>query len=226
MIYDAVFLDFGGTLAYREPDEWDIFLAVCRENNLILTLDQVNRGRALADQTHRSEQFETRERMEFFYLEWFRLILTSLGVDRAGPLSIEIHSRFTEESKILLFPEVRDVLRQLTETGVVLGVVSNYNCNLEETCARLGISHYFEFILASDLVRSHKPDPGIFRLAVSEANASGDGCVHVGDSYGADYVGASKAGLQAILLDRSGEEMWACPVIEDLRDLIPMVGCR
>jgi HAD superfamily hydrolase (TIGR01549 family) len=103
-------------------------------------------------------------------------------------------------------------------------VVSNFSCLLEPILMKLRISDYFEFILASDLIRSGKPRPLIFDLAVGLSGVPRDECVHIGDSYGADYQGAIGAGLQAILLDRNGQDGHDCPKIPDLRGVFDHLG--
>ncbi len=219
----AVFLDFGGTLAYREPEVWDIFLDVCSAHGLSVSRADVDRARAMADRTHRSEQFQTRELMDYFWREYFRLILVNLGVRDATDLSEEIHTRVVNESKIRLYAEVKECLPEIAGFGVTLGVVSNYNCMLEQSCAELGIADWFQFILASDLVRSHKPDRVIFDLAVEEAGVPRERCLHVGDSLGADYLGAKNAGLCAVLLDRLGQGEFDCPVVTDLWGIVKIL---
>lgn len=219
----ALFLDFGGTLAYREPEVWDILLDVCSLHGVSLHPADIDRGRAMADRTHRSEQFQTRERMESFWREWFRLILVNLGVRGASGLAEEIYRRVVDESKILLYSEVKGCLPEMADHDMVLGVVSNYNCMLEQSCSELGIADCFDFILASDLVRSHKPDRVIFDVAVKEAGVQRERCLHVGDSLGADYMGARNAGLSAILLDRLGKEKVDCAVARDLSGILDVV---
>lgn len=223
MAFEAVFLDFGGTLAYREPEVWDIFSDVCSLNGVNLSRADIDKGRAMADRSHRSEQFQTRELMEYFWQEWFRLILVNLGVAAASDLSREIYLRVMDESNVLLYGEVKECLPEIADLGVVLGVVSNYNCMLEQSCIELGIADSFQFILASDLVRSHKPDRVIFDLAVKEAGVERDRCLHIGDSFGADYAGAKNAGVSAVLLDRLGQEKADCPVVRDLWGILDLV---
>lgn len=219
----ALFLDFGGTLARRRPDPWEIFIEVCSRNGIGLTRDEIGRGRSEADRTHRSIQFQTEELMEDFWLGWFRLILGSLGVG-SDELAVQIFEDFKRRSEIVIYDEVADVLRDLDRTGIPLGVVSNYNCMLEPNCRRLGIAKRFDFILASDLVGCGKPDPRIFTLASELVGVDPPNCLHVGDSYGADFKGGIEAGLEAALLDRSGSfDEPGVPTMRDLRPLVPLI---
>lgn len=213
----AVFLDFGGTLADRRPSEWSILIRTCGEHGRKLTRKEIDHGRALADRNHRSIQYLTAEGMDFFWPEWFRLILANLGVDESRAIAEETYARMGKETSVVLYDDVMDALRALGERDLCLGVVSNFNCLLEARCRKLGIAEYFDFILASDLIGSGKPQPVIFNLAVGQAGFEARECVHVGDSYGADYMGARDAGLQALLLDRTGQEVGRdCPRIADL----------
>lgn len=212
----AVFLDYGGTLAYGEPDIWKVFQEVSKDHGVVVNRADIDRGRAMADQTHRSVMFQTEEEMENFWIGWLTLILERLGFDDAGTIARETRSRIKREHRVYLYDEVREVLERLDSEGYFLGVVSNYNCLLEPTLRELRITDYFEFILASDLIRSGKPEPLIFELAVEYSGSPARECVHVGDSYGADYMGALGAGLNAILLDRSGSDTHDCLKVTDL----------
>jgi putative hydrolase of the HAD superfamily len=60
----------------------------------------------------------------------------------------------------------------------------------------------------------------MFELAMEEAGVEPGECLHVGDSYTADYLGAVKTGMQALYLDRNGREEHDCPTIGDLRGVI------
>ena len=49
--------------------------------------------------------------------------------------------------------------------------------------------------------------------------------VYVGDTYLKDVLGARAAGLAPVLLDRSGAAIVQdCPVVGDLRELVPLLG--
>ncbi len=217
----GVFLDFGGTLADRRPEVWSILIDACKEHGADLTRKEIDHGRMLADRNHRSIQFLTAEGMDFFWPEWFRLILANLGVAESRAIAEETYARMGQETSVVLYDDVTDALDALGKLDLCLGIVSNFNCLLEARCRKLGISDYFDFILASDLIGSGKPHPVIFNVAVGEAGLDAVECLHVGDSYGADYLGAKNAGLQAVLLNRTGEEVAGdCPAIADLGGIV------
>jgi putative hydrolase of the HAD superfamily len=81
------------------------------------------------------------------------------------------------------------------------------------------LGQYFDTMTYSSGVGFEKPDVRILRRAVAAANASQERSVHVGDSFEADYVGARRAGLHAILLQRGGDLPTPCPTIRSLSAL-------
>jgi putative hydrolase of the HAD superfamily len=66
------------------------------------------------------------------------------------------------------------------------------------------LGSYFEFLIDSHLVGCSKPDKAIFQLAVDQLGLAPADAAYVGDSYGYDVIGAQRAGLIPILLDRLG----------------------
>jgi putative hydrolase of the HAD superfamily len=70
------------------------------------------------------------------------------------------------------------------------------------------------------LVGVEKPHPEIFRQALQAMNAAPDESVYVGDLYSVDYLGATGAGMQAILMDVPGAYRdRGVPRVESLEEL-------
>ena len=104
----------------------------------------------------------------------------------------------------MLYDDVIPTLRHFRDEGFKLAIVSNWDTPLDPLTERLGISHYFDAIVASHdvRVRSEKPDSHIFNYALAAVGVSAEEAVHVGDTYNADIVGARGVGIRPILLDR------------------------
>ena len=65
-----------------------------------------------------------------------------------------------------------------------------------------------------------KPHPAIFAAALQQMDAKPEESLYVGDMYSVDYVGATQAGMKAILMDVSGayrENRW--PRVESMAEL-------
>lgn len=85
--------------------------------------------------------------------------------------------------------------------------------------SRSGLAQQVDLVLASAAVGVEKPDPGIFQIALARLSVALGQVVHVGDEYESDVLGAQRAGLRAVLLDRSGEAGVCRPTISSLTQL-------
>jgi putative hydrolase of the HAD superfamily len=70
--------------------------------------------------------------------------------------------------------------------------------------AHLGLADRLPEVVGADLAKRAKPDPALFEIACARAGVAPDRAVHVGDSWDADVVGAQRAGIRAVWLDRDG----------------------
>ena len=114
-------------------------------------------------------------------------------------------------------PGTAEALDRLRGAGLRLAVVSNSDGRVEEALEAAGIRDRFEVVLDSALVGVEKPDPAIFRAALSALGVAPEEALYVGDLYDVDVLGARAAGMEAMLLVRdaaaSGPE---CRRVESL----------
>jgi putative hydrolase of the HAD superfamily len=122
------------------------------------------------------------------------------------------------------FREVAGVLRELHAGGTRLVVVSNWDVSLHGVLRETGLAELLDGVLTSAQERVAKPDAEIFRRALALAgNVRPDEALHVGDDLVADVGGALAAGVDAVLVDRDGEQD-APPgvrVVRTLAELLP-----
>lgn len=85
-----------------------------------------------------------------------------------------------------------------------LAVISNADGKIENILSRCGIARCFESITDSGIVGFEKPRPEIFQAALEAMNTRADESLYVGDVYSVDYVGATNAGMRAVLFDVAG----------------------
>ncbi len=118
------------------------------------------------------------------------------------------HPLFASVNSAALYDDVVPTLQRLRDAGFKLAIVSNWDTPLDPLAERLGIAHYFDIIVASHdaRVRSAKPDSHIFNWTLTAVGVSAEEAVHVGDTYGADIVGAQGVGIRPILLDRDNTQ--------------------
>jgi HAD superfamily hydrolase (TIGR01662 family) len=98
------------------------------------------------------------------------------------------------------YRDAPSALSSLAARGYRLGVISNADGRVRRLLDRSGLSPFFELILDSAEVGFEKPDPRIFLTATERLRLAPEACAYVGDIYEIDFLGARRAGLEAILI--------------------------
>jgi putative hydrolase of the HAD superfamily len=108
--------------------------------------------------------------------------------------------------------EVPSLLERLAQR-YRLAVVSNTHSAkaVQDHLRAMGVGPYFSAIVTSIEFGRRKPDPSIFAHALNLTGGSPEAAIHVGDSFVADYLGASRAGLSCLLIDPEKKESVPSP---------------
>ncbi len=218
-----VFLDVGGTLIYSEPTAADIFHRVLSLRGHRIERESIVRLlRTPESIVTLIRPFPAGREAEFFRAVNARVI-EHLGLTSDNAMLDEIHAEFDRGVAWKPYPEAVGILKALHGAGYRLGVISNASHSLPETLRKVGLAEFFDTVTYSFEVGAEKPDVRIFRRAVAQANVAAECCVHVGDSFEADYLGARRAGLHAVLLKREGDPPTPCPLIRSLEELTDLL---
>jgi 2-haloalkanoic acid dehalogenase type II len=98
------------------------------------------------------------------------------------------------------FPDSPEALRRLAER-YRLGVITNCDDDLfAASNGRLGVR--FDWVITAERVRSYKPNPRHFEVALETIGLPGDRILHVAQSLFHDYVPAKRLGLSTVWIDR------------------------
>jgi len=120
-------------------------------------------------------------------------------------------------------PGTRETLQRLGRR-FPLAVISNADGKIADVLSRCGIADCFLTITDSGLVGREKPHPEIFQAALRTMNAAPEHSLYVGDVYSVDYLGATAAGMQAVLFDVAGAYRDSgLPRVESLEELEAML---
>ncbi len=137
---------------------------------------------------------------------WFRALADHGVSDGSCAEQLSITFMSERRARHILFPEVKENLTHLREI-YQLALVTNGAPDLQrEKIQGAKLAQYFKHILISGEVGIGKPDTQIFKLALEAIAASPSETVMVGDSLSRDILGAQKAGLKGIWLNRSGSK--------------------
>jgi putative hydrolase of the HAD superfamily len=111
--------------------------------------------------------------------------------------------RFDDELWVGFYPDVVPTLDLLVDS-TRLGVLTNNHLIADET-ERLRLHDWFE-VAVHAAEGTKKPHPGAFELGAAALGLTPPECVYVGDSIKADALGAMRAGMTAVWLDRWGDD--------------------
>ncbi|XP_053329010.1 haloacid dehalogenase-like hydrolase domain-containing protein 3 [Spea bombifrons] len=129
------------------------------------------------------------------------------GVRDEGSIRLvteRLYGDFSTSGNWEVIPGAREALQGCRDLGLRLAVVSNFDRRLEEVLRQCNLHGHFEFVLTSERAGIAKPDPGIFRKALSLARVAACEAAHVGDDYVNDYRAARDVGMESYLLRPEG----------------------
>jgi putative hydrolase of the HAD superfamily len=225
---ECVLFDAGDTLLAPAPSFQGRFVAVAADHGL--PLEEAAVDAAIADAVRAaswpSDWTDPATQREF-WTGFYRQVLGGLGhQDEGMALADALFEAFSDPAGYRLFDDVRPALDELAARGIKLGVVSNFEPWLEDILDLQGIGDRFAAVAISGKLGVAKPDPEIFKAALTEAVADPEATVHVGDQPVNDVAGALAAGITPVLIDRFGRhpDAGGAHRVEDLRGLLELVG--
>jgi putative hydrolase of the HAD superfamily len=220
MSLQAVLFDAGNTLIYADPERIaDIF----RSQGIEADADSVAQAELTARaRLHDAIQDGHAGTEPEVWHDYFVALFKNGGVppdrmEAVGRKLRDVHA--TDHLWTYVAPGTKQALGQLLEDGLRLGVISNADGRIEATLKRCGLTGFFEFIVDSEVVGVEKPDAAIFQEGSRRLGLPEDACLYVGDLYPVDYVGATAAGMAAVVIDPLEAHGHRAPTIAALSEL-------
>ena len=222
-----VTFDVGGTLIHPDPSVGTIYAEVLTRRGFICSSKDADRafeasweeaaarGFSLCEQSAKNSAGE-----RSFWRTLLEVMIRRLG--GANPpegTADELFERFGRGAAWKLYEDVVPTLQSLSESGIPMAVVSNWDSRLPALLRELDLRRYFGPLVVSALEACEKPDPRIFHLAARRAGVSPGEILHVGDQEREDCQGARMAGCRALKVQRkAGEASGLRIVLERLRE--------
>lgn len=211
--YKAVFFDVGGTLLKVYPSVGEVYARHARSFGFEGAGSDLDRKfKSAWKEMGGLESLGKRSGPEVERKFWKDLVRKVF--DTCGELSDFdsyfdlIYEVFRKKECWKIYEDVIEsgLLERLKSRGVKLGVISNWDSRLESILKNMELTPYFDFVLASAVIGSAKPDEKIFREALDRSMVSAEEACHIGDEFQTDYQGATNLGIDAILIDRHGKQ--------------------
>lgn len=214
MLKGLVLWDFDGTLGYREGAWSGTLLELLQEAGLGegLSREEIRPSLHKGFRWNEPEKSHRRIRSN---LEWWEELYPELeraamqfGADEGTAQQIAEHFRlrYLTPRAWQLFPDTLNCLKRLKELGWSQEVASNHVPELEDILSFLGIRHFFHAVHSSAWIGFEKPHPRFFDSILLRHEGT-QRKVMVGDNVDADYWGAKKSGLAAILVRKAAPEI-------------------
>ncbi|MDP6822817.1 MAG: HAD family hydrolase [Dehalococcoidia bacterium] len=229
----AVFFDLYDTLIGFDPPREVIQGRAMGAFDLTADKNGIDAGYALADALMAEQTAQaplstlTPGAQLDFFARYEQLVLRGAGhevdLSTAGEVWKEVRR---QEYGFALYDDVLSVLEMLRSTGYIVGVVTNMSRPGEDVAESMGFHGNVDFTLSSMDVGASKPDPRMFRAALTRAGVEPGEAVHVGDQLETDIDGARAVGINPILIDRhaASTDYDACPRITTLEELPPVLA--
>jgi putative hydrolase of the HAD superfamily len=220
-----VLFDFFGTLVEYSPSRteqgYERSFALLRDAGCPLGYESF-----LAQWSQVSSEFDRiaeRSYREFSMVELADTFLDrTLGRAPAGLSTRFVETYLAEWNTGVRYPtRLRELLVGLSRRFTLAVVTNTHHPQLVPThLEQMGVADLFAVVVTSVEHGRRKPALEIFQHALQEIGGTASSSVYVGDSYEADYRGATGAGMSALLIDpHSRSPVPACDRLASVFDL-------
>jgi len=132
--------------------------------------------------------------------QWLALLAADADYETEALVEEGFRVFWDRRNEVTLFEDARETLEDLRGRYRV-GAITNGNADVH----RIGVAHYFDFIITSAGAGAAKPHPDIFHAALDEAAVSAREAVHVGDDPERDVIGAARVGMRTVWVNPAWE---------------------
>ncbi len=221
----GVLFDLGNTLMYWDGDPKEIgsqsdaaLVAFLQRNGITVGEeflpvfhDERKKGWARAEQ----------EEVEYTVEQALERTLAHFGQTSLDGLLPRAVKEFFVAGEIYqhAYPGTVEMLRTLKERRLRVGLVSNADDDalVQRAVANIGVAPYLDPVTSSAGLGWRKPNPQIFQYVAGLWQLPPEQMAMVGDAPRYDVLGAHRAGMRAILIDRA-EGHWWQSIPEELRN--------
>jgi HAD superfamily hydrolase (TIGR01662 family) len=211
-LIDVILFDLGSTLIYFDGRVPEIMAQAY--NELATSLQEggykLDKDVFLSEFLSRLEAYHSERETEFIEHTTERIL--RIALERQGYKEISDASLrpflarmyAVTQSYWKVEKETNAMLQALVDVGYRLGIISNAgdDWDVQVLIDNAGIRPFFEYISTSAAAGIRKPHPKIFTLAFDAMNVSPDRAVMIGDTLGADILGAKNLGMHNVWITR------------------------
>ena len=207
----AVFFDLYHTLVRYNPPAEELWAMALGDFGIATMPEAFYRPLIVADEFMYQEiarsplnRRSTQDKMAL-YVQYQAIVLKEAGIEPSAQLIFSLLGKMQQfDMKLAVFNDVMPTLADLKNRGLILGLISNIDQDLTPLLDDLGLRSLLQVVVTSVGVGYSKPASEIFQEALRQAGVQSSEAMYVGDQYEIDIVGAIRAGMKGVLLDRGG----------------------
>jgi HAD superfamily hydrolase (TIGR01509 family) len=202
----AVFFDVDFTLIYPGPTfQAEGYRRACAAHGV--EVDPLRFDAATAASSFILDEVEEQIYNHDLFVHYTASIIEHMGGRGEQVIAVarEIYDQWSVNHHFELYDDVAPVLTELSESGLIVGAISNSHRSLDAFCEHFSLRSLITVSVSSAEHGYMKPHRSIFDAALAKAGVVPGDAVMVGDSIKHDIEGALAIGMRAVLLRRSGE---------------------
>ena len=224
----CILFDFGYTLIYNVKHE--VYTEVLKQAGKDNTLEEVSDAFLKADRHYMHYFPSLLMQLPICYLPaYITTVNYYLGLfEPIMPFVKQYHTAMMMADPMWkVYDETRYTLSFLKDQGLKIGLVTNWGKDCRKVLTSVDLQNYFDALIISDEIGIEKPDRRIFDIAVAKLGVTVHEALMIGDNYYDDGIGATNAGMDYAIIDRSGTaDLSHCRTIKSLKDIPELLSLR
>lgn len=195
----AIFFDAGNTLVFADRSKT---LAPLTSRGISVSESRIHAAERAARQYRdaNADDHAHNPDLQYWHIYYRELLGPTADVALVNEL---VDAARNSQNWTVPLPNAREILSGLRK-NYRLAVISNSDGSIGKLFERLGLADLFETITDSGNVGVQKPHPEIFHAALRSLGVSAEESLYIGDVYSIDYLGATNAGMHALVFDPYG----------------------
>ena len=210
----VIVFDMGGTLIYPADPVGETYARMARAHGVKIPAEATTAAFREAVKSFSPRPKGTIPRDGNDRAWWKQVVSRSLPENAfAEPAAFEaffeeLYLYFAKPEAWGIYPEALEVLKALSDYGVELVVLSNWDSRLHAVLDGSGLGEYLPNRFISAELGWEKPDPAIYRHVAEILRLPPTALLSVGDDPRNDVEGPRKAGWQAMQIERPKRDLW------------------
>ena len=204
----GVLFDATGTLIETREPVGEVYSRMAKEHGVELSAWRLGDAfkRILARAPSRAFPNAKPDEIEALERGWWREIVrmtfqatdsTVLFPDLDAFFS-QLYQHYESAAAWRLRSGAAELLKDLSDRGLRIGLVSNFDQRINKILQALDVRAYFDVVTIPATCGREKPDPLVFQRALADLELEADEVVYIGDDPEKDLAGARDAGLRTV----------------------------